>query len=210
MLTRFYLLLIIFFTAGIFSAQQNEEFKQVKDYFDYQRFMLSQQFRNKIMQEDNRTEKLMIEKDFDVFMAKLDSVQNTALLGALIKVKNREDLSWLYAENLEEMELQIKRKEQITQEAQYPGGFNNLRSQIADIFYSDSVLPQIPVLTTTVEFVVEKDGSIGSVKAAGENFTFNRQAEIAMYLLPDRFTPAKINGTPVRYRFRLPLSMNLQ
>lgn len=210
MLRPIFTIFILLFLHVSVSAQQNDEFKQVKDYFDYQRFMLSQEFGNKIRAERNSAEKVMIEKDYLVFMSKLDSVQNTALLGALIKVKNREDLAHLYAEDLERVELEVKKKAEITEDAKYPGGFNNLREQIAAIFYSEGVLPRLPLLSTTVEFVVERDGSIARVKAAGENFIFNRQAEIAVYLLPERFSPAKIKGVPVRYRFRLPLSMNLQ
>ena len=48
------------------------------------------------------------------------------------------------------------------------------------------------------------------LKAEGENFTFNRQAEIAVYSISGRFSPAHINGIPVRYRFRFPLAMNFE
>ena len=140
-------------------------------------------------------------------MVKLDSIQNTAFIGTLIKVKNREDLEKITVKNLPELHLNPK-KEDLNKEAQYPGGFETLRKQVADLFYTDSVLPDQKLLKTNVVFVVERDGSIGNVHAEGENFTFNRQAEIAMYLLPEKFSPAIINGTAVRYRFRLPLSMN--
>ena len=74
-------------------GQQNEEFKYVKNYFDYQRFMLNTQFQKKIDKEKNTAGKINLSKDFGEFMKKMDSVQNTAFVNALIKVKNREDLS---------------------------------------------------------------------------------------------------------------------
>ena len=193
--------------ANLLFAQQNDEFRSAKDYFDYQRFMLNNEFRKKFDSEKNIEQKIAIKRDFSEFMVKLDSIQNTAFIGTLIKVKNREDLEKITVKNLPELHLNPK-KEDLNKEAQYPGGFETLRKQVADLFYTDSVLPDQKLLKTNVVFVVERDGSIGNVHAEGENFTFNRQAEIAMYLLPEKFSPAIINGTAVRYRFRLPLSMN--
>lgn len=205
------LLYFVFLVCFNFSfAQQNEEFKSVKNYFDYQRFMLDSQFKKRFDDEKNNFEKLLIQNDFHVFMKKMDSVQNTAYIGSLIKVKNREDLSRINLKNSSEIHLKNPRKQELNEEAKYPGGIGNLREQVARLFYSDAVLANEEMLKTQVTFVVEKDGSISSVQAEGENFTFNRQAEIAVYLLPEKFSPAIINGTAVRYRFRLPLSMNFE
>ena len=199
--------LMLLVCANLLFAQQNDEFRSAKDYFDYQRFMLNNEFRKKFDSEKNVEQKIAIKRDFSEFMVKLDSIQNTAFIGTLIKVKNREDLEKITVKNLPELHLNPK-KEDLNKEAQYPGGFETLRKQVADLFYTDSVLPDQKLLKTNVVFVVERDGSIGNVHAEGDNFTFNRQAEIAMYLLPEKFSPAIINGTAVRYRFRLPLSMN--
>ena len=87
------------------SAQQNNEFKSVKDYFDYQRFMLNNEFKKRFDKEQDVSEKLNIKSDFSQFMKKMDSVQNTALIGALIKVKNREDLNRL---NFQDLPLKFK------------------------------------------------------------------------------------------------------
>ena len=173
--------------ANLSFAQQNDEFRSAKDYFDYQRFMLNNEFRKKFDSEKNIEQKIAIKRDFSEFMVKLDSIQNTAFIGTLIKVKNREDLEKITDKNLPELHLNPK-KEDLNKEAQYPGGFETLRKQVADLFYTDSVLPDQKLLKTNVVFVVERDGSIGNVHAEGDNFTFNRQAEIAMYLLPESST----------------------
>ena len=143
-------------------------------------------------------------------MVKLDSIQNTAFIATLIKVKNREDLDRIASRKTTIDHAENPQKQMLNEQATYPGGFETLRKQVADLFYSDSVLPDQKLLKTNVVFVVEKDGSISSVRAEGDNFTFNRQAEIALYLLPEKFSPAVINGTAVRYRFRLPLAMNFE
>lgn len=200
----------LFFTLNFLFGQQNTEFKAVKSFFDYQRFMLNNEFKKKFDSESDFAAKVNIKKDFSEFIRRIDSVQNSALVGALIKVKNREDLERLKVHPLPKVEVPNPKKYDLDQEARYPGGFNNLRGQVADLFYSDAVLANQELLKTSVEFVVERDGSISSVHAVGDNFTFNRQAEIAMYLLPEKFDPALVNGTPVRYHFRLPLVMNFE
>lgn len=192
------------------SAQQNDEFKKTKQFFDYQREMLNREFKKQFDREQNPEKKRLATLDYTDFMVKMDSIQNRAYLHALIKVKNREDLSEMKSAILPELQLKNPPKELLSDQPAYPGGIENLRAHVAELFYADSILPDQNLLKTSVLFVVEKDGSISNVKADGENFTFNRQAEIAMYLLPQKFTPAKMDGNAVRYRFRLPLSMNLE
>lgn len=201
---------LFFFCMNFSFAQQNEEFKGVKDYFDYQRFMLNSQFKKRFDTEKNNSEKLTIKKDFVVFMRKMDSIQNTAYIGSLIKVKNREDLRRINLKDSSELHVENPKKRELNEEAKYPGGIENLREQVANLFYSEAVLANEELLKTQVTFMVEKDGSISCVHAEGDSFTFNRQAEIAMYLLPEKFSPALMNGTAVRYRFQLPLSMNFE
>ncbi len=205
------LLYLLFLMSLFFSqAQQNQEFKITKDYFDYQRLMLNNEFKKKFDSETNYEEKRSIKENFSEFMVKLDSIQNTAFIATLIKVKNREDLDRIASRKTMIYHAENPQKQMLNEQATYPGGFEMLRKQVADLFYSDSVLPGQKLLKTNVVFVVEKDGSISSVRAEGDNFTFNRQAEIAVYLLPEKFSPAVVNGTAVRYRFRLPLAMNFE
>jgi hypothetical protein len=66
--------------------------------------------------------------------------------------------------------------------ADYPGGINTLRQEVADLLYIDGVYSEEKTVKTDVAFIVEKDGSISNVHAQGDNFTFNRQAEIAFIL----------------------------
>lgn len=205
------LLYFLFVLSWFFlQAQQNQEFKITKDYFDYQRLMLNNEFKKKFDSETNYEDKRSIKENFSEFMVKLDSIQNTAFIATLIKVKNREDLDRIASRKTTIDHAENPQKQMLNEQATYPGGFETLRKQVADLFYSDSVLPDQKLLKTNVVFVVEKDGSISSVRAEGDNFTFNRQAEIALYLLPEKFSPAVVNGTAVRYRFRLPLAMNFE
>lgn len=205
-------LLNIFFLFFLFCCfgQQNQEFKEVKNYYDYQRFMLNNEFKKRFDQENNLSNKISIEGTFQQFMVKLDSIQNYALVNALVKVKIREDLDRLKVPTKLNTELENPTKNNLSKDAKYPGGFNLMRQQLVDLFYTNAVLADHKILKTDLLFVVEKDGSISSVQAKGDNFTFNRQAEIALYSLPDKFSPALVNGTAIRYRFRLPLAMDFE
>ena len=196
--------------SGLFAAQQNSEFKKVKDFYDNHRFMLAKEFRKKFDNEQSAFERSVIKNDFETFMRKMDSIQNSALIGALISVKNAEDLKKIQQKISAETVLHPKSNSQIEVKADYPGGMNEMRTQVGRLFYFDGVVTSVKTLKADVVFVVEKDGSISSVHAEGDNFSFNRQAEIAMYLLPHKFSPAMINGMAVRYRFRLPLTMNFE
>lgn len=206
---KLYSLFAIFICFFSF-AQQNEEFKVVKNYYDYQRFMLNNEFKKRFDKEANTAKKIAVQNDFQEFMVKLDSIQNNALVNALVRVKIREDLNRLNINNQQPILGVNPHKSDLSKNADYPGGFNLMRQQIMDLFYTNAILSEKKIMKTELLFVVEKDGSITSVQAEGDNFAFNRQAEIALYLLPEKFSPAFIDGTPIRYRFRLPLSMNFE
>lgn len=173
--------------------------------------MLGKEFRKKFDAETNNFHKASIKQDYLLFMQKMDSIENVALTGALLKTKNLEDLDKLRLVNKTlPAEPSMSPSVVIDKTADYPGGINSLRKEVADLFYLGGVYSEIKTVKTNVAFIVERDGSITHVQAEGDNFTFNRQAEIAVYSISQKFSPAIVNGDPVRYRFRLPLTMNIE
>lgn len=170
--------------------------------------MLNNEFKKKFDAESDILNKAAIKRDFLFFMKKMDSIENVALIGALLKVKNLEDLS-----NLKKTSIKNENSDPtlITADpANYPGGINILREEVAKLFYTDGVYSEVNTVKANVSFIVEKDGSISNVNAQGDNFTFNRQAEIALYSVSEKFSPAIVNGNPVRFRYKLPLTMNFE
>ena len=81
-------------------SQQLEEFKNVKNYYNHHRVLLNNEFKKKYENEPNILSKDGIKRDFVFFMKKMDSIENVALIGALLKVKNLEDLSKIQSRNL--------------------------------------------------------------------------------------------------------------
>lgn len=173
--------------------------------------MLGQEFKKKFDAETDNFHKASIRNDYLLFMQKMDSVENVALTAVLLKTKNLEDLGRLrIIKTNTAPEAPVVPTVTPDKAADYPGGINQLRKEISDLFYLGGVYSEIKTIKTNVAFIVEKDGTITNVDAKGDNFTFNRQAEIALYSVSKKFFPAVVNGNPVRYRFRLPLTMKLE
>lgn len=99
---------------------------------------------------------------------------------------------------------------EVEQLAEFPGGINAFRSKVSNGFDSSAMDGDEGKLTTEVIFVVERDGSITDVKANGSNKSFNDEAIRTVKNIKNKWVPAKINGQSVRYRFRLPLTMQFE
>lgn len=208
---KFLLPYFFFLISSFCFSQQTEDFRLVKQYYNQHRSMLGQEFRKKFDAETNQFHKASIKSDYQLFMQKMDSIENVALTGVLLKTKNLEDLGRLHLIKTNTSSQASAVPTVITDKAaDYPGGINELRKEVSDLFYLGGVHSEVKTIKTIVAFIVEIDGTITNVEAQGENFTFNRQAEIALYSVPKKFFPAVVNGNPVRYRFRLPLTMKLE
>ena len=99
---------------------------------------------------------------------------------------------------------------EVEQLAEFPGGINAFRSKVSNGFDSSAMDGDEGKVTTEVIFVVERDGSITDVKANGKNSDFNAEAIRTVTSIKNKWAPAKINGQSVRYRFRLPLTMQFE
>ncbi len=99
---------------------------------------------------------------------------------------------------------------EVEQLAEFPGGINSFRTKVNNNFDTSVMDGDGGTVKTEITFVVERDGSITDVKASGSNRTFNDEAIRTVKSIKNKWTPAKINGQSVRYRFRLPLTMQFE
>lgn len=99
---------------------------------------------------------------------------------------------------------------EVEQLAEFPGGINKFRSSVQNNFDASAMDGDEGVVKTTITFVVERDGSITDVKADGPNKAFNAEAIRTVKSVKNKWSPAKINGQAVRYRYRLPLTMQFE
>ncbi len=89
------------------------------------------------------------------------------------------------------------------------GGLNGFRRKFQEMFDSESMEGEGAV-KTEITFVVERDGTISQVKASGSNSTFNKEAERTIKSIKGKWNPGKVNGQPVRSRFRFPVTMQFE
>ena len=99
---------------------------------------------------------------------------------------------------------------EVEQLAEFPGGINSFRSKVSSNFDTSVMDGDEGTVKTEITFVVERDGSITDVKANGSNKDFNAEAIRTVKSVKNKWAPAKINGQSVRYRFRMPLTMQFE
>lgn len=99
---------------------------------------------------------------------------------------------------------------EVEQLAEFPGGINSFRSKVQNSFDTSVMSGDEGTVKTEITFVVERDGSITDVKASGPNKDFNAEAMRTVKSVKNKWAPAKINGQAVRYRYRLPLTMQFE
>lgn len=93
--------------------------------------------------------------------------------------------------------------------ADFKGGINAFRQKVAENF-DTSAVDQGGMVSATITFVVEKDGSISNIKINGSNSDFNKEAERTVKSIKTKWTPAQLKGKAMRSSFRMPISMKIE
>lgn len=94
--------------------------------------------------------------------------------------------------------------------ADFKGGINAFRNKVAQNFDVEIFNGSGDKLSTVVTFIVEKDGTISNVKAAGNDAAFNKEAEATVKSIKGKWTPAKVKGQFVRSYFKFPVTMQFE
>ena len=92
-------------------------------------------------------------------------------------------------------------------EATFNGGINAFRDKVASGFDTGDFDGSGEKLSASITFIVEKDGTISQIKVSGNDQQFNKEAERTIKKVKGKWTPAKVNGQPVRSYFKFPISM---
>ena len=93
---------------------------------------------------------------------------------------------------------------------EFPGGIIAFRTKIMNFFHASAVRGEGRVQAEST-FVIEKDGSVSSIKVFGENPTMNAELTRVLQLLStEKWTPAKKDGQPIRYKYTLPVKVVLE
>ena len=94
---------------------------------------------------------------------------------------------------------------------QYPGGEAALMQYIASaIQYPTTAINANVQGRLVVQFIVEKDGSIGEIKVvSGQHPVLDAEVVRAVKNIPEKFIPGTVNGEIVRCFFALPINFKL-
>lgn len=103
----------------------------------------------------------------------------------------------------------IRKPEEVDIAADFKGGINAFREKVSQNFDTESI-DQSGMVSGIITFVVERDGSISNIKINGQNSDFNKEAERTVKSIKSKWTPAQLNGKPVRSSFRMPISMRIE
>ena len=100
--------------------------------------------------------------------------------------------------------------EVIPDKAEFPGGINAFRNNFSQTFKAGKVNGRGQI-KSEVRFVVDQQGMITDITTIGENKSMNKEMERAIKAMSKtKWIPAKIDGQPVKFRFKLPITINLE
>lgn len=93
---------------------------------------------------------------------------------------------------------------------EFPGGISKFRQTFAQNFDSSAIIEKGTV-TCNAAFVISETGEIENIEAKGSSKSFNEETVRSLKSMKKiKWTPAKVNMTPVKYLFRLPLTMRFE
>jgi protein TonB len=142
--------------------------------------------------------------------------QTETAFGASDFDKGTDDVS-VVREHKEEIVVEEKKPEPekiftaVEQAPKFPGGDAEMYKWLSNhIRYPEQAAQNNIQGRVTVQFVVEKDGSIGEVKVVrGKDPDLDKEAVRVVKSMP-KFVPGKMNGQAVRVWFTLPINFKLQ
>ena len=83
------------------------------------------------------------------------------------------------------------------------------KKEIQELISENKPTPSV-MLSTTLSFIIEPDGTMSNVLAEGENQSFNKEMErVVKEDIKDKWIPAEIKGKKVRSYYKMPIRMRI-
>lgn len=93
---------------------------------------------------------------------------------------------------------------------QYPGGIDAYRRNFSQLFDGSKINAK-GMIKSEAQFVITEEGKVTEIKIIGDNKSMNKEMErVIKAMAKTNWNPAEINGQPVKYRFRLPITMSFE
>lgn len=103
-------------------------------------------------------------------------------------------------------------EEKVETSAEFPGGNNALRSQVANTFDTSKMSGDEGLIKSTIYFKIDENGIASNFKAEGTNEIFNAEAIRDLKFVCDGkvWKPAIKDGKPIASVYKLPLTMRFE
>lgn len=200
------LLVLVGFSIQAAFAQQDSAFTQVTKFYDVNINRIGTEYSREYATLKTNDDKALLTFQYKQVMKQVDSMRNQAYIIALIQTKNSEQIAKL---NKSLPAVVYNTGARGLKPATFPGGSKNLRKQLTHLIDFRDLNRNATLFSSQLSMVIEEDGSVSNVNATGTNLSFNRELEIATYLLPQKFAPAKFKGKAVRSEFGFPYTVQL-
>ena len=83
------------------------------------------------------------------------------------------------------------------------------KKEIQKLISENKPTPSV-MLSTTLSFIIEPDGTMSNVLAEGENQSFNKEMErVVKEDIKDKWYPAEVKGKKVRSYYKMPIRMRI-
>ena len=83
------------------------------------------------------------------------------------------------------------------------------KKEIQKLISENKPTPSV-MLSTTLTFIIEPDGTMSNILAEGENQSFNKEMErVVKEDIKDKWIPAEIKGKKVRSYYKMPIRMRI-
>ena len=83
------------------------------------------------------------------------------------------------------------------------------KKEIQKLISENKPTPSV-MLSTTLTFIIEPDGTMSNILAEGENQSFNKEMErVVKEDIKDKWIPAEVKGKKVRSYYKMPIRMRI-
>ena len=83
------------------------------------------------------------------------------------------------------------------------------KKEIQKLISENKPTPSV-LLSTTLTFIIEPDGTMSNILAGGENQSFNKEMErVVKEDIKDKWIPAEVKGKKVRSYYKMPIRMRI-
>ena len=83
------------------------------------------------------------------------------------------------------------------------------KKEIQKLISENKPTPSV-MLSTTLSFIIEPDGTMSNILAEGENQSFNKEMERAALSINVKWIPAEIKGKKVRFLYNMSIKMRIE